>query len=134
MAPRFTAPSLALSRAVDACFGETLRLLPQGKKDSHGVVTATDGRLPCDVIGTFRDRDDDVSFLDGDRRLSNMNARVSRQEALGSVDIAALVGFVPRKGDHVQLIDRLPIRSFEIVDVLHDGHSRLSFPLVKVEI
>ena len=130
MPPRFTAPSLALSRAVDAYFGELIRFVPQGKTDSHGQVTG-DGRLPVEVTGTFLDRDDDISFADGDRRLSNMNARISRQDAMCSIDIIALLGFVPRKDDHIQLIDRLPVRTFVIVDVLHDGHSRFSFSLVQ---
>lgn len=121
-----------LSSAVDAGQGELLRFIPKARQDSFGKSVAVDTRVQADVIGLFIEGDPDVEFTAGDRRNSNFNGRAIRQDAWASVDIGRFAsGNLPRKGDVIETIDRVPVRKFQIVDALPDGETRLAFPLVR---
>lgn len=132
MANPFAALDAQLSGAVDAAMSERLRFKPKGKADSLGKpIGAADGRTQVDLIGIFLDGDFDIGFADGDRRISAFNARAIQQDAWASVEIARFApANLPRKGDTIELLDQ-PGRSFEIVDVLKDGLTRLAFPLAR---
>lgn len=133
MPPRFTAPSLALSRAVDAHYGELLRFTPKQGRDNWGKPTgAPDGRLPIDVIGTFAEGAQDFEFLAGDKRNSDFSAQTVNHEAWATAERWLFpLGNEPKKGDLIQTIEQPRPATWEILEVVTDGLSRFAFPLVR---
>lgn len=128
MTSPFTALSSRLSGAVDGAFGEVLRFIPKAKTDNFGKPVAADARQQADVIGTLTLGSADISFADGDRRLSDFNARAIRFDAQASFDISRFAaGSLPRKGDAIRSADGA---MYEVVDALPAG-ARIALLLVR---
>lgn len=131
MSSKFAALDAQLSGAVDFQFADTLRHTPKAKQDNFGNTITADSRSPADVLGVLIEGAADISFLDGDRRLSDFNARGSRQDAYVTFDKARFpAGQLPRKGDTIATIAPAEVKTFEIVDTLDDG-ARIVCPLVR---
>lgn len=128
----FTALDAQLSGAVDDAFGEPLVFDPVVKKDNWSNARESSDRHQASVTGVLIEGQADIQFLDGDRRISQFNARSIVCDAWVTFDRNAFVANnKPRKGDKITSISPT-VRSFEIVDVLNDANARIACPLTRL--
>lgn len=127
----FAALDAQLSGAVDDRLGDTITFTPVGKTDNVGNPIGVDNRSPATVTGIMIEGSTDLPFLDGDRRISEFNARAAKFDAWASIDRDRFpAGGLPRNGDLLSVT--VPsLRRFEILDVFNDGASRIACLLVR---
>lgn len=128
----FAALDEQLSGAVDDAFGESLVFEPVVKKDNWSNAREANGRHQATVTGVLLEGQADIQFLDGDRRISQFNARSIVCDAWVTFDRNAFAANnQPRKGDKITAATPV-VRSFQIVDILYDANARIACPLTRL--
>lgn len=121
-----------VDRKVAGVLGEQFLFTPVVEKDNWGNAKAGDLRQAKSVAGVLLDQGPEIRFLDGDRKLTQFNARSIVGEIWASLDRASFgEDNLPRKGDTIEQDSQPPV-VFQIVDVIFDGNARIVCPLTRL--
>jgi hypothetical protein len=130
MSSPFQQAALEASTAVDAVYGEQVRLDPMVPGRYMGPVHDPD-RLPIEVTAAIAVRAR-MTRMSDDKFGRDFNTTFAGAHMFATVETADLAGFIPRQGDRLIRLDH-GNETFEIVSIAPCGMVRTRFDLAQVK-